>query len=295
MSEELVLSPLFYVGNKFKLLPQLLPIFPDPSTVDTFYDVFGGSGVVSINVPYNKIIYNELDGRLVSLLKTVTDTPAQTIIDHVNNRVKEFNLISYRTEARTKEQSGGKRQGETEYYKFREYYNEHRDDLDLYTLTFFSFQNLFRFNRKGGYNASYGNQRWKPVEHSKKLIDYQNAVKDKDITIYNKNAFELLKETKPNDFVYVDPPYINTVAPYNENGAWTIEDDYKLFKELDRLNAQGTKFALSNVREHRGVTNQHLVDWAARNNYKLIDFRDKQYAAFGKGNANTKEVLIINY
>ena len=69
MSEELVLSPLFYVGNKFKLLPQLLPIFPDPSTVDTFYDVFGGSGVVSINVPYNKIIYNELDGRLVSLLK----------------------------------------------------------------------------------------------------------------------------------------------------------------------------------------------------------------------------------
>ena len=38
-------SPIFYMGNKYKLLKQLIPLFP--SKCDTFLDLFGGSGVVS--------------------------------------------------------------------------------------------------------------------------------------------------------------------------------------------------------------------------------------------------------
>lgn len=52
-------SPIFYMGNKYKLLPQLLPLFP--KNINRFYDLFGGSGCVSGNVEANKIIYNELD------------------------------------------------------------------------------------------------------------------------------------------------------------------------------------------------------------------------------------------
>ena len=39
-------SPIFYMGNKYKLLKQLIPLFP--KQCDTFLDLFGGSGVVSI-------------------------------------------------------------------------------------------------------------------------------------------------------------------------------------------------------------------------------------------------------
>lgn len=38
--EELTKSPLNYTGGKFKLLPQILPLFPDKT--DTFVDLFGG-------------------------------------------------------------------------------------------------------------------------------------------------------------------------------------------------------------------------------------------------------------
>lgn len=41
--EDLVKSPLNYVGGKFKLLPQILPYFPND--IDTFYDVFAGGGL----------------------------------------------------------------------------------------------------------------------------------------------------------------------------------------------------------------------------------------------------------
>lgn len=43
-------SPIFYMGNKYRLLPQLLPLFP--SNIDTFYDLFGGSGSTGKAVMY---------------------------------------------------------------------------------------------------------------------------------------------------------------------------------------------------------------------------------------------------
>ena len=88
------------------------------------------------------------------------------------------------------------------------------------------------------------------------------------------------------------------MAIYNESrtfGGWSIEDDFRLFNELDRLNKLGVKWAMSNVLENKGKKNDHLEKWANENGYKIIHFEDKNYASLGKGNANSKEVLIINY
>ena len=46
------------MGNKYKLLPQLQPLFP--KNIDTLYDLFGGSGCISANINAKKIIYNEI-------------------------------------------------------------------------------------------------------------------------------------------------------------------------------------------------------------------------------------------
>ncbi len=60
-------SPIFYMGNKYRLLPQLLPLFPN--NIDTFYDLFGGSGCMSGNVNANRIVYNEINENIVELYK----------------------------------------------------------------------------------------------------------------------------------------------------------------------------------------------------------------------------------
>lgn len=41
-------SPLNYVGGKFKLLPQIIPLFP--TNINKFFDLFGGGFNVGINV-----------------------------------------------------------------------------------------------------------------------------------------------------------------------------------------------------------------------------------------------------
>ena len=51
-------SPLNYTGGKYKLLKQLIPLFPEK--INTFIDLFGGGFNVGINVSANRIIYNDL-------------------------------------------------------------------------------------------------------------------------------------------------------------------------------------------------------------------------------------------
>ena len=52
---------------------------------------------------------------------------------------------------------------------------------------------------------------------------------------------------------------------------------------------------MSNVLENKGIKNTHIEEWANNNGYKIIDFENKTYAALGKGNAESREVLIVNY
>ncbi len=294
----MIKSPLFYMGNKYNLLDNLLMYFPKKEEVKQFIDLFGGSGVVSLNVPYTDITYNELNSNIFNLLYKIFNTKPDITINHIKKRVSEFKLPTEGIEKGVE----GYKEFKNQYYKFRQFYNEQKEKnyLDLYTLTYFSFSNLIRFNNKDEFNIPYGHRCYLDKTHESNIIKSYYVVQEKKIKMLNNNAFDVLKEIKENkkQFIYLDPPYTNTMAVYNEQragGGWSIEDDIKLFKELDRLNELGIKWAMSNVLENKGIKNTHIEQWAIKNNYKIIEFIDKEYSALGKGSAMTREVLIINY
>lgn len=274
------------MGNKYDLLSKLLLYFPNEKDVSLFIDLFGGSGVVTANVPYKKVVYNELNDNIVKLFHTLKNVPPTEIIDKITNNIKEFNL---------------EKKNQKNYIEFREYYNKsEKDIIDLLTLTYYSFSNLIRFNNKNEFNMPCGNQFFKLTEHDVQIKLFNMLLKEKNIEITNLDAFEVLKNiTKnTNQFIYLDPPYLNTTAIYNEKrafGGWSIKEDMKLFNELDRISSLGIKWALSNVLENKGIKNEHLKEWATEKKYKIIYIDEKDYVSLGKGNANSKEVLILNY
>jgi DNA adenine methylase Dam len=291
-------SPIFYMGNKYKLLDNLLAYFPKKETVDEFIDLFGGSGVVSINVPYEKITYNEINHNITNLFKMLVETPPKEIINHIKHRVIEFDLPQKGVEKIDNEYSKYKKN----YLNFRKFYNKQnpKNYLDLYTLTYFSFSNLIRFNSKNEFNMPYGHRSFLSDEHDINIELFYNIMKNKSVDIQNKDAFEILYNITENkgQFIYLDPPYANTMAIYNESrafGGWGLDDDHKLFNELDRLDKLGVRWAMSNVLENKGIKNTHIEEWANNNGYKIIDFENKTYSALGKGNAESREVLIVNY
>ena len=294
-------SPLHYMGNKSKLIDDLKFYFPEDNECDTFIDLFGGSGCVSINVNYKNIIYNEINNNVVKLLSIFKDYDSKEIIEHIQKRIKEFELPYESCDVRVKHYTEEKKdKGQNAYNMFREFYNKSdKNILDLYTLTFFSFCNLIRFNSKDEFNMPFGNRCFLK-ENEQDIINACYIFKNKNIYLNNKDAFEILNSIQtysPKVYIYLDPPYSNTMAIYNESrayGGWSLEDDEKLFNELDRITKLGVKWSLSNVLENKDKTNDHIEQGALKNNYKIIEL-DRNYAALGKGVANSREILILNY
>lgn len=296
--EELVKSPIFYMGNKYKLLPQLLPLIPD--NIETFYDLFGGSGCMC-NVPSKKYVYNELNDNIVALYKLFTTYTPEELIEYIEDMIKTYDLNTEGTDVR--QNTPGieeiREHYNNNYIKFREAYNKSdRDYRMLYTLTFYSFSNLIRFNAESDFNMPFGNRCF-CEKHKEQIHLWCRLLKTKDIEIRNENAFDILKSTKfkSGDFVYLDPPYSNTLAIYNEQrafGGWSIEDDYELFSWLEELDKQGVKWGLSNVFENKGNKNNHLEKWCEDKGW-YVHHLNFTYSSLGKGNANSDEVYICNY
>ena len=90
IKEELIKSPLNYTGGKYKLLPQILPLFPDK--IDTFVDLFGGGFNVGINVKANKIICNDVICEVIDIYENMMNLPTQQMIDRIKQIQDNFNV-----------------------------------------------------------------------------------------------------------------------------------------------------------------------------------------------------------
>ena len=67
-NNDLIRSPFFYVGDKYKLLKQLLPLFPE-NIKGRFVEPFVGGGSVYLNTNYNKCLLNDANSEVIELHK----------------------------------------------------------------------------------------------------------------------------------------------------------------------------------------------------------------------------------
>ena len=287
-SKKYMESPIFYMGNKYKLLKEIIPLFP--KECNTFLDLFGGSGVVSMNYKgKEKTIYNEFNDNIVNLVKLFKNNNVEKLDSYFNEKIKQFNICSTGKDFRKNMEL------QKGYYNFRDYYNKskNKDVRDLYLLICYSMNHLIRFNKKNEFNASCGStQRY----IKEKIVNMNECFKNVEIS--NKNCFDIdFSKFKKGDFVYCDPPYLNTTAVYNEKrafGGWEEEHDYKLFKILEDLDKKDVKWGLSNVYVNRGKSNKHLIKWCQDNNW-YVYYLNRNYNPFSRGNSNNVEVYICNY
>lgn len=297
-----VKSPIFYMGNKFKLLDQLVPLFP--TNISVFYDVFGGSGVVGANVNAKYVTYNEINKNIVELYKLFLKYASDDIDYAIKKYIQTYDLNREGTNVMENNPDVKEVRDfyNKNYLNFRDTYNKtdknDRNYLMLYTLTFYSFNNLIRFNNKSEFNMPYGNRCY-TTKHHQQIKDWCDLLKTKTIQISDEDVFDVLQDTifDNNDFIYLDPPYTNTLAIYNEKrafGGWTVESDYRLFTILEKLDKCGIKWGMSNVFKNKKAINQHLIDWCNKNDWNVYHL-NKNYSALGKGNANSDEVYICNY
>ena len=285
---EYVKSPLNYTGGKFKLLPQLLEIFP--KDINTFVDLFAGGGNVTVNVSAKYIVYNDVMWQLSEMLQEFKNIGAERCLERIDRYIEEYQLSTDNKEG---------------YLKLRKQYNDPfdvefsvQDPLMLYTLICYSFNNQIRFNNKQEYNMPFGKDRssFNPALREK-FIAFVNRLQELDIE-FRSEDFRKLNVSKlgAEDFVYCDPPYLITVASYNENGGWGEQIERELLNKLDSLNEAGVRFALSNILESKGKSNDALKEWAKKYRVIYLDC-DHSNCSYHRKDKISKdvEVLIVNY
>ncbi len=296
-------SPLNYTGGKYKLLSQLLPIFPD--SVNTFVDLFCGGCNVAINVNAANVICNDIDSRLIGLFSFFKANTYDFIISRMQDVIKDFKLSDSKKNGyafyNCTSSNGLSSFNRYGYLQLREEFNSLSPEsenyyLYLYVLIVFSFNNQIRFNGDGKFNLPVGKRDFN-IKMQNKLKSFFMILDRKSIVFTSKD-FERIKSEvlTENDFVYVDPPYLITCATYNEK-SWNEEEEKRLLSYLDNLNLKKIRFALSNVLSTDGKTNEILKFWLDKNNYMCyhLDFSYKNSSYHKKNISKTDEVLITNY
>ncbi len=306
----MIQSPLNYTGGKFKLLPQILPLFP--KSINVFIDLFCGGCNVGLNVNSNRVVYNDLNENLLRLYNIFKNAEKGSVLDFIYQIIDkyELSLVSkngYRFYDCESTNGLGKYNKE-KYIKLRNDFNEmyRKGFLDnyyyimLYVLIVYGFNNQIRFNGRGEFNLPVGKRDFnKKMEQ--KLCSFIDKIQNQNcsFTCLDFRDFPI-SDLTTQDFVYVDPPYLITCATYNEQDGWNVEYEKYLLSFLDKLHKNNIRFALSNVLLNKGKRNEILIDWLNnnRNKYKIkrldYNYSNSNYQTKDKTTV-PEEVLIINY
>lgn len=303
-SERLTESPLNYTGGKYKLLNQILPFFPD--TCNEFIDLFSGGCNVGINVSARKVRFNDDNNKLQNIFRVFRSRGKESILRSIKKTIKKYDLSDV---ARNGYEYYGCNGGDGLADYNRERYLKLREDLNarkrhddyyyimLYVIIVYAFNNQIRFNQKGEFNLPVGKRDFND-NMKQKLCDFIDKLQRTDCLFTDNDFRSVRKRWSTNDFVYADPPYLITTAGYNEDDGWTEADERDLLAYLDKLNASGVKFALSNVLESKGKKNTILADWCKKNKYTIHhlnhSYSNSNYHRKDK-ELKSDEVLVTNY
>ncbi len=303
---EIIQSPLNYTGGKFKLLPQILPLFP--KNIDIFVDLFCGGANVGVNVKSNRTILNDTDDNLTYLFNMFKNLGSDCLplLDEIIEKYGLSQSSKYGYEYYGCDSGIGLASyNKDKFLKLREDFNNSLDPgyypyAMLYVLIIYSFNNQIRFNRQGQFNLPVGKR-----DFNEKMKDKLNKFikrlesKRYEFSNYDFRNFDM-SQLNSDSFVYADPPYLITCATYNEQGGWNEKDEKDLLGFLDKLHSNNIKFALSNVLRSKGKENSILINWINENTdkYKVInlnyDYNNSNYQVKDKDSV-TEEVLIIDY
>lgn len=294
-------SPLFYVGDKYKLYPKIRKYFPE--TINRFIEPFTGGGSVFLNVNANEYLLNDIDTNVINIHRFLIEQSEnpKAFFDSVFEIIQKYNLShSYIKDIVPQELKD--EWIKTYYAKFNKQgfdklktdYNlsNEKNVLHLYLLLIYGFNRMLRFNSKGEYNLPVGN-----VDFNKNtetaLHDYFRLTKQKNIQFYNLDFLDFFRqiEFQEDDFVYLDPPYLITFSEYNK--LWNEETEKRLLDFLEWLDTQNVKFAVSNVSHYKGKINQQFLEWSKQHN--SFDIKSNYISYHDNSNKEFKEVLITNY
>ena len=300
-NKKTIRSPFFYVGDKYKLMPQLKKLMP--KNIEQYIEPFVGGGSSFLNSKGTSYMLNDVDSYVVELHRRIGSYTgkAEELFGELFDIIDFYGLsCSYRGICVPEEMK--KKYMETYYSKYnkdayirmRKDFNENKDDfLRLYLLLIYGFNHMIRFNGKGDFNLPVGNVDFNNNVYQA-LNNYLEFVGEHEIELFNMDYISFLEKIKfgKNSYVFLDPPYLISMSEYNK--LWNDKKEDELCEYLDSLNDRGIKFGITNLITRKGKVNKRFLDWSKK--YCAYDVKSN-YISFNDNTikADSQEVFVTNY
>ncbi len=223
-------SCLRWPGNKFCLIEQLQPYFPEK--FNNYHEPFLGSGTVLFNTKFEKKAFaSDINPLLINFF------------DQVKNSFDDFEMLVRK-----------KVNEEDFYYRERDvvYIDKVEQAAQFYYLNRTCFNGIFRVNSEGKFNVPFGKRKSTDIFDLTNLTRIKNRLVDIDITCAD---FDLsLDQVNEGDFIFLDPPYSpkassNKFLMYNEV-LFSWEDQKRLQLFCQGIIDRGATFVMTNL--HNG-------------------------------------------
>ena len=294
-------SPFFYVGDKYKLMPQLKQLMP--KKIEQYIEPFVGVGSSFLNSKGTSYMLNDVDSYVVELHRQIGSYTGKSeeLFDALFEIIDFYGLsCSYRGICVPEDMK--KKYVKTYYSKYnkdayirmRKDFNANKNDfLRLYLLLIYGFNHMIRFNGKGDFNLPVGNVDFNNNVYQA-LNNYLDFVGEHEIEFFNMDYISFLERIRfeKNSYVFLDPPYLISMSEYNK--LWNDKKEDELCEYLDSLNERGIKFGITNLITHKGKVNQRFLEWSKR--YCAYDV-NSNYISFNDNTikADSQEVFVTNY
>jgi DNA adenine methylase Dam len=265
-----------YTGSKYRLLSQLIPLFPED--INTLYDCFTGSMTLPFNVECDKVVAIDADDVVAEYWKWFVESTPDEIFDFFSKTLDKVGHPSRKS-----------------FKRLKKLYNETHDPRLLANLVKMSFSGKIIRNSKGEWSSSWNQRTSINLDGVQRRIqDCKHALEGKQVVVRSGSYADYVKvdKLKKGDFVYCDPPYLITGADYNK--FWIEDDEQALYDFLDKVDAAGVKFGLSNAVRKGDVENTILKKWMRKYKVHRLDI-DYVTAHNASGNhVELDEVYVTN-
>lgn len=266
----IIQSPFNYTGSKANLIEQLHKSIPLNCSI--CYDIFCGGGGFFINSldQFNTIIANDIISPLIQFYQWLQITKWDDVLNIIN-------------------QTNISLDNQEDYVNLRNKFNQEKNFIDFFILVCSCTNNMMRFNKKYQFNQTWGKRHFNNSTQQR-LKEYHNRIfRNAKIQFENKNFYNV--DIEDNSFVYLDPPYLISEAGYN--AYWSKNLEEKLYDYLDELDNKNIKFMLSNIMEHKGISNPYK-NRIKKYNIIELNFDYKKIAKKQK-EEKTTEIIVTNY
>ena len=218
-----------------------------PKTYNTYIEPFIGSGCIFLSLQPNKWIINDINVDLISLWMVVKDNPLK-LIEHIKRFSKVFVTLSLEGKKKKCQdlsttlnsiKPGIKRSAYFLLLKFCAY------------IGVIMRHGVFVFS---GIGHEYLKEDYTPAFFQKSYFDNIQTVSAylQNGIIMNTDYKNVLKLSKRNDFVFLDPPYIEDhdyQFNYNKNEVLDNRFITDLLKEVRKLDKRGVKWLMTLIHQ----------------------------------------------